>query len=156
MDTVITSCPHCGKKNRLPASGPGAPRCGNCRHALPWIVPAGDDSFAEVVEHSSIPVVVDLWATWCAPCHAIGEALEQLAADLAGRLKVVKVDVDASARTAARFDVQSVPTVLLFDGGHLVSRRIGAVPAAQLRQWVEQTVEQTRAAPSAPAGGAGS
>jgi thioredoxin 2 len=136
----VTACPHCGRKNRLPASGQGVPRCGNCKRPLPWIVPAGDDSFADVVERSSIPVVVDLWATWCAPCRAIGQALETIATDLAGLIKVVKVDVDASPRTAARFEVRAVPRVLLFDRGRLVSDRTGALSAAQLRQWIEQSL----------------
>lgn len=147
MDTVLTPCPHCGRKNRLPASGPGAPRCGNCARPLPWVVPADDDSFAEVVEQSSVPVVVDLWAVWCAPCRAIGQALERVAADLAGRIKIAKVDVDASPKIAGRFDVRAVPTVLLIDQGRVLGRRAGAVPAAQLRQWIEQTL-------AAPAAGA--
>ncbi|HEX4396517.1 MAG TPA: thiol reductase thioredoxin, partial [Trebonia sp.] len=67
MAAELVKCEHCGRTNRVPAAAPGSPRCGNCHQPLPWIAGAGDGTFAEVAEAATIPVVVDLWAPWCAP-----------------------------------------------------------------------------------------
>ena len=138
----LVKCPHCGRTNRVPPAAAGSPRCGNCHHPLPWIADAGDDTFAEVVEQAPIPVVVDLWATWCAPCRMVSPALERVAHELAGRIKLVKVDVDAAPRVAQRFSVQAVPTLLLMKDGQVIAHRAGAVPAAELRRWVEEALGQ--------------
>jgi thioredoxin 2 len=140
MSDEIVRCPHCGRRNRVPAAASGIPSCGNCHKPLPWIVDAGDDTFAEVAERASVPVVVDLWAPWCGPCRMVSPALAQVAADMAGRLKLVKVNVDDSPRLQQRFGVQSIPTLLVMREGKVTSRQIGAVPAAALRSWVEQAL----------------
>ena len=124
----------------MPAAASGVPRCGNCHKPLPWIVDAGDDTFAEVAERASVPVVVDLWAPWCGPCRMVSPALAQVAADMAGRLKLVKVNVDDSPRLQQRFEVQSIPTLLVMRKGKVTSRQVGAAPAAALRSWVEQAL----------------
>ena len=134
--TSVVQCGHCGKKNRLPAAASGTPVCGNCKNPLPWIVEAGDDTWVEVVEQSPIPALVDLWAPWCGPCRMVTPALEQVARDLVGRIKLVKVNVDTAPRTSQRFDVQAVPTLLLVSGGEVVARQAGAAPADVLRNWV--------------------
>ncbi len=136
----ITECPHCGKRNRVPAATNGVPRCGNCHNPLPWITAADDQSFADVVDAARLPVLVDLWATWCAPCRVVSPALEEVARDLAGSLKLAKVDVDAAPKTAARFAVQAIPTLLVMSGGEVKARRAGAVSAAVIRQWVTDTI----------------
>jgi thioredoxin 2 len=140
----VVVCPNCGRRNRVPAAAEGRPQCGNCGTALPWIAVAGDHDFTEVAERSAVPVLVDLWATWCLPCRTVSPALEQLARDLAGRIKLVKVDVDAAPGLAQRFEVQAVPTLLLLDGGRVVSRQIGAAPAPRLRTWVERELREAR------------
>ena len=84
-------CPNCGRRNRVPAAAAGTPRCGNCHQSLPWIVDAGDDTFAEIAEAASVPVIVDLWAPWCGPCRMVSPALAQVATEMAGRVKLVKV-----------------------------------------------------------------
>jgi thioredoxin 2 len=134
------TCAICGRTNRVPAAAQGSPRCGNCRAPLPWIAEAGDADFGEVAEQASLPVLVDLWATWCGPCRMVSPALEKVAADLAGRIKLVKVDIDRSPGLARRFDVQAVPTLLVLDHGRQVARQTGAAPANALRRWVDESL----------------
>ncbi|MFF4977147.1 thioredoxin [Streptomyces sp. NPDC001083] len=134
------TCDHCGRSNRVPAAAAGTPRCGNCHSPLAWITEAGDADFAEVAEQAKPYVLVDLWATWCGPCRTVSPALERVAHELAGRVKLVKVDIDRSPRLAQRFQVQAVPTLLLLDGGEVISRRTGAAPAPALREWVEESL----------------
>src|SRR6201981_1654019 len=113
MESDVVTCPHCGKRNRVPAAAAGKPRGANCHQWLPLIAAAGDGDFADVVEKSSVPVLVDLWAPWCGPCRMVSPALEQAAQELAGLLKVVKVNVDELPELSARFGVQGIPTLLV-------------------------------------------
>jgi thioredoxin 2 len=138
----VVVCPNCGRKNRVPAAAAGLPRCGHCHNALPWLAEAGDDSFGDVVERAKLPVLVDLWAPWCGPCRAVSPALENLARERAGRIKLVKVNVDDSPNTAHRFGVQGIPTLLVLDKGTAVARQTGAAPEAALRQWLDQALDR--------------
>ncbi|WP_216893476.1 thioredoxin family protein [Nocardia alni] len=140
MESTKTKCPHCGTANRVPAAATGTPRCGKCHRPLPWIVPAGDDDFAEIAEQASVPVLVDLWATWCRPCLMVSPALEQLATERAGHVKLVKVDVDAAPRTAQRFAVRAVPTLLVLHHGAGLARQAGALPMPELRRWLDDAL----------------
>jgi thioredoxin 2 len=141
MSDALIRCPHCGKRNRVPAVANGTPRCGNCHRPLPWIVDAGDDTFAAVAEAASVPVLVDLWAPWCGPCRMVSPALAQLATEMAGQIKLVKVNVDNSPRLQQRFSVQSIPTELLLRDGQVAARQVGAPPVPQLRSWLEHALQ---------------
>jgi thioredoxin 2 len=136
MSDVVV-CPHCGTKNRVPAASEGIPRCGNCHNPLPWLAEADDATFTDVAVKSGLPVLLDLWAPWCGPCRAVSPALEELAREFAGKVKLVKVDVDQSPSVARRFEVQGIPTLVVLDHGEVVARQTGAAPAAALRQWLE-------------------
>ena len=139
-EPTIIACPHCGKKNRVPPVASGLPQCGNCHRPLPWVTHAGDDDFASIAEGASLPVVVDLWAPWCGPCRWVSPVLEQLAGDMAGRIKLVKVNVDEAPRLSERFSVQAVPTLLVMSRGRVIARQAGAAPGPVLRRWVEQAL----------------
>ena len=142
MNTEVVQCEHCGKKNRVPAAATGFPQCAQCQRPLPWIIDAGDDSFGEVAERSKLPVLVDLWAPWCGPCRAVSPALERLAHEFAGQVKLVKVNVDEAPVLAQRFSVQGIPTLLVMKRGEVVARQTGAAPERALRTWLEQWVPQ--------------
>ena len=140
----IVACSHCGHKNRVPAAAQGSPRCGHCHQALAWVVEADDDTFAEVAERATVPVLVDLWAPWCGPCRMVAPELVKVAARNAGRLLVVKVNTDALADLGERFGIRSIPTLAVFAGGREVGRTAGARPAADIERFVETTAAETR------------
>ena len=124
-------CASCGKKNRIRPSERGAPHCGSCGSALPWLVEATDVTF-DAEARSSVAVLVDLWAPWCGPCRFVSPILEQLAREFSGRLKVVKVNVDENPRTQARFQASSIPTLVVLRDGRVVDRVVGALPKPDL------------------------
>lgn len=132
----VTACPSCGTKNKVPAAASGRPRCASCKAALPWLVEADDATFAKVIDTSQL-VVLDLWAPWCGPCRAIAPSLEKLSVEYAGRVKVVKVNVDDNPATSARFQVQSIPLVLLLSGGTTVETLSGARKLQDYRRSIE-------------------
>ena len=133
---AVVACASCQRRNRVPAVSSGKPRCAVCGAFLPWLVEADDATF-EAAVNAAVPVVVDLWAPWCAPCRMVAPVLERLARDRAGGIKVVKVDVDRSPHVAARYSVQSIPTLLLFERGRLTDRRAGALSALALGEWLD-------------------
>ena len=140
MSEVVV-CSNCGTKNRVPAVAHGVPRCGECHEPLRWVVNASDDDFAAVAEAATIPVLVDIWAPWCGPCRKVSPALEQLAAEFAGRLKLVKVNADEAPALSQRFEVLAIPTLILLKGGEVVDKQVGAAPASVLRSWVTSKLD---------------
>ena len=135
--TSTVTCPTCGRRNRVPAAAESVPKCGNCHQPLPWIAEAGDVDFADVAERAPVPVLVDLWASWCGPCRMVSPALERLATDRAGSLKLVKVEVDAAPRLSQRFAVRAVPTLLVMRAGKVLAQQAGAAPEPALRAWLD-------------------
>jgi thioredoxin 2 len=127
----ILTCPNCGAKNTIRPSPRGAPHCGTCGKPLPWVVDATEATF-EVETRASPTVVIDLWAPWCGPCRFVSPILEDLARENAGRLKIVKVNVDENQGLAVRYDAMSIPTLIVMRDGEVVDRIIGALPKPAL------------------------
>lgn len=127
----LLTCANCGKKNRIRPSASGAPHCGSCGAALPWLVNATDATF-DAEARAAVAAVVDLWAPWCGPCRFVSPILEQLAQEYAGRLKVIKVNVDENPRLAERFDARSIPTLVVLRDDRVVDRIVGAMAKGPL------------------------
>lgn len=111
-------------------------------HASDTITQATDATFGDQVESHPGLAVVDFWASWCAPCRMIAPILDEIAADRAGEVKVVGVDADANPRTASRYGIRSMPTLLFFSGGKPVGQIVGAVP----RRVIEDAIDRYRTA----------
>lgn len=143
MPGPITPCPECGTKNRVPADSTGRPRCANCHTDLPWLSDVGAGEFDQVIANSALPALVDLWAPWCGPCRMVAPALEQLARDRAGTLRVVKVNVDEAPAVSAGLGVQGIPTMVLFRDGREVARQVGAMPGDAIQRWVDDELARS-------------
>ena len=104
------------------------------------VAPVSDKSFQVDVLQSKEPVLVDFWAEWCGPCRAGAPVLEEVAGELKGKLKIVKLNVDENPETAAKYGIQSIPTLMIFKNGEMASRQIGAAPKAKLVQWITGAV----------------
>ena len=128
---TVVACASCATRNRVRPVAKGTPRCSKCKAALPWLVDADAASF-DAETRASVHVVVDFWAAWCGPCRMIAPTLQDLATRHAGRLKVVKVDVDADPQLGARHGAQSIPLLVALRDGREVDRVVGALPPAAL------------------------
>jgi thioredoxin 2 len=142
-DSVEYPCAHCGALNRIPrARVADRPRCGKCKRGVfpDHPVAASDATWKREVEDSPIPVLVDFWAPWCGPCRAVAPVLEQVAQERAGKLKIVKLNVDENPRTSAAHRVQSIPTLLLQRGPLFLDQQAGALPKEALDSWLDRYV----------------
>jgi thioredoxin 2 len=134
----IVRCPACGTTNRVPRAKLEQglrPVCGRCKAPLAGDgapITVTDATFAAAVAASPLPVLLDMWAPWCGPCRMVGPIVDQLARELAGRIRVGKLNVDDNPATASRFGVRSIPTLLVLRDGTEVDRIVGAVPKDEI------------------------
>jgi thioredoxin 2 len=139
---VIVTCPSCSTLNRLPAARlHDKARCAACKTPLvpptrPIAVQSVQD-FDELVGSAPVPVLVDFWATWCAPCHALAPELDEIARQRSGSVIVAKVDTEALTEVAGRFGIRGIPTMILFRGGKEARRLSGAMPASAITERLE-------------------
>lgn len=141
--SVHVVCPRCGTTNRLPqARLADRPACGKCKQPLfdgrPLALTESD--FDRHVGKSDIPLVVDFWAEWCAPCKMMAPQFERAAKELEPAVRLAKLDTEAAQGIAARYGIRSIPTMIAFKGGREIARQSGAMDAASIVRWVRGTV----------------
>jgi thioredoxin 2 len=145
-DSQLIHCPICGATNRVPLQKLQQglqPICGRCKNPLPVDgkpVTVTDATFAAEVERSPVPVLLDLWAPWCGPCRMVAPTLEELAKEMAGRVRVAKLNVDENPSTATRFQVRSIPTLLVLKGGKEMERIVGVQPKAEIERRLQRVM----------------
>jgi thioredoxin 2 len=140
MNPILVVCGGCGTANRVPSDRlEDEPKCGRCGAPLFEGKPVALDaaSFDAFLGRNDLPVLVDFWADWCRPCHAMAPAFERAAGELKTRVRFAKLDTERAQGVAARFGIRSIPTLILFRGGREAARVSGAMDAGAIRRWLE-------------------
>jgi len=135
------TCPYCGAVDRIPAERFGEDlHCAACGRAMFASRPVelGGADFDSLIADSDVPVLVDFWAPWCGPCKAMAPAFEKAALVLESQVRFAKLNTDEEQSIAQRYEIRSIPTMILFDGGKEVGRHSGALMAGDIQQWIEQ------------------
>ncbi|MDF1607407.1 thioredoxin TrxC [Hoeflea sp. YIM 152468] len=143
-DPLHIVCPACQAKNRVPATRLDArPTCGACKAALFPGVPFELDEakLAKHLEGDDVPLLVDFWAPWCAPCRSMAPMFAQAAAQMSPNVRFAKLDTEQHQNVGARFQIRGIPLIILFDKGREVARQAGAMDAGQIVNWVSQHVK---------------
>jgi len=138
-ESLIVVCPHCAAPNRVASARlADQGKCGKCKQALfqghPLELNAAN--FDAHTGRSELPVVVDFWAPWCAPCRSMAPAFEQAARDLEPNVRLAKLNTESEPQLAARFSIRSIPTLAIFQGGREIARQSGAMDAGSLTRWI--------------------
>lgn len=139
-DTKQCICPSCGAVNRIPDSRlSDNPKCGKCKEPIFTGKPLDlrDNNFAKVIAKSDLPVVVDFWAQWCGPCKMMGPDFATAAAKMSPNVIFAKVNTELAQQTASKFDIRSIPSILIFKNGQSVARQAGAMNTQQITDWVK-------------------
>ncbi len=142
-DTKHIVCPHCGAINRIPADRSATvAQCGSCKSKLFAGEPQAVDAaaFDRHVGKGDLPVLVDVWAPWCGPCRSMAPQFEKAARMLEPDIRLLKLNSDEQPAISARYDIRSIPTMLLFKGGKLAARTAGAMDAGSIAAWVKSNL----------------
>ena len=147
QDSVIIKCSGCGTKNRIPKSRiHEGPKCGKCGRKIEAgnsssnPVDVTDANFGQEVLSFSGPVLLDCWAPWCGPCRMVAPALEKLALEYAGRVKIAKLNVDENPATASNYGIRNIPTMIIFKNGKEVERLVGALPKPEIERHIRTVI----------------
>jgi thioredoxin 2 len=145
-EQLLIRCENCGANNRVPpekVAQEAKAVCGRCKKPLsfrPTALAVTDATFSEEVERSPLPVLVDMWAPWCGPCRMVTPIVEELAGELAGRMRIAKLNIDDNPATANRFGIESIPALLVFQNGREIDRIVGAQPKQAILHRIQHLI----------------